>query len=69
MADTVESLDAELQRQKRSTAKLLDLLRRIEGALPDPDGRVAPLIIEVERTKHVLDNCERMLEEKRRTKP
>ena len=65
MADTVESLDAELQRQKRSTAKLLDLLRRIEGALP----RVAPLIIEVERTKHVLDNCERMLEEKRRTKP
>jgi hypothetical protein len=65
MGDTTEGLDAELQQQKHTNAKLLNLLRRMQGALDDPDGRIGPMIDEAERAKQVLDNCQNLIEQKR----
>jgi hypothetical protein len=69
MSDTIQSLDEELQREKKMNARLLDLLLRTQAALPDPDGCIGPMIDEVKRTKGVLDNCQQMLERKRRGEP
>lgn len=55
----------ELERQKRTNAKLLDLLRKVDGALPASHDRVSRMIGEAERTKQVLDNCENLLDKKR----
>jgi len=61
--DTIESLDAELQRQKRINAKVLDLLGKINAAFSNE--RVGPMIDEARRTKEMLDDAGKLLEEKR----
>ncbi len=63
--DTPESLDAELQQQQRTNAKLLALLEKIQAVLPDSAERIGPMINEVVRTKRVLDDCQGMIAVKR----
>lgn len=65
MTDTVDILAIELEQQKLTNAKLTDLLLIVQRTLPDPDGRVGSMIDEVRRTKRLLDDAGKMLDEKR----
>ena len=64
MADTGEELSTELEYQKRVNGKLLALLRAIDGAGLDQDGKVGPMIDEVERTKQILEEAQIALDAK-----
>lgn len=68
MSDTPESLRIELEQQQRINAKLLKLLRSVQGALPDPDSRIGPIIDEAMRAKSLLDEAEKALRERHDSK-
>ncbi len=64
MTDTLDSLAVSLERQRKHNEKLLNLLRKVDGGM-DTNGRAGALIEDVLRTKQVLDDCERDLNQKR----